>query len=38
VSAFCTLADEPVADPMIGCGRCHGERWQAIQESLNREE
>lgn len=23
VSAFCTLSQAPVAEPMVGCGRCH---------------
>ena len=23
VRAFCTLAGEEVAEPMVGCGRCH---------------
>jgi hypothetical protein len=35
VSAFCTLANEPVVDPMIGCGRCHGERWESLREKLD---
>lgn len=34
VSAYCTLAGEPVDDPMIGCGRCHGEQWESIRDSL----
>ena len=34
VSAFCTLTNEIVADPMVGCGRCHGDKWDAIRESI----
>ena len=34
VSAFCTLANEPVTDPMVGCGRCHGEEWESFRESV----
>jgi hypothetical protein len=35
VRAFCSLAQEEVAEPMVGCGRCHEERWRSIQESLD---
>ncbi|HUT21489.1 MAG TPA: hypothetical protein VM366_20235 [Anaerolineae bacterium] len=28
VSAHCTLNDQGVADPMVGCGHCHEMRWQ----------
>jgi hypothetical protein len=34
VSAYCTLADEPVADPMVGCGRCHGTKWESFREGV----
>ena len=27
VRAFCTLSREEVAEPMVGCGRCHEGRW-----------
>lgn len=36
VRGHCSLAGEEVADPVIGCGRCHEARWQAIRESLER--
>jgi hypothetical protein len=35
VRAFCSLAQQEVAEPMVGCGRCHEERWRSIQENLN---
>jgi hypothetical protein len=28
VSAYCTLSNQPVADPMIGCGHCHEAHWR----------
>lgn len=28
VSAYCTLTEQMVADPMVGCGHCHETRWQ----------
>jgi hypothetical protein len=34
VRAYCTLTRREVADPMIGCGQCHDERWQAIREAF----
>jgi len=30
VSAYCTFTNQEVADPMVGCGRCHEEGWQDI--------
>lgn len=30
VRAFCSLAGETVAEPHIGCGRCHEERRKAL--------
>jgi hypothetical protein len=35
VRAFCTLSQQEVAEPMVGCGRCQGEGWHSIQESLS---
>jgi len=26
VEAYCTLSEQPVAEPMVGCGRCHEHR------------
>jgi hypothetical protein len=34
VDAFCTLAQEKVSEPKVGCGRCQQERWKAIVEGL----
>jgi len=28
VAARCTLTEQPVVDPMIGCGQCHEARWR----------
>lgn len=28
VSAYCTSSRQPVADPMVGCGQCHGTTWR----------
>ena len=30
VNAHCRLAGERVDNPMVGCGRCHENRWQDI--------
>jgi hypothetical protein len=30
VRAFCKHTEQPVADPMVGCGHCHEERWRDI--------
>ena len=30
VGAYCRLAGAKVDDPMVGCGRCHEDRWQDI--------
>ena len=35
VRAYCRRTEQIVADPMVGCGHCHEERWQAIEESLH---
>jgi hypothetical protein len=35
VRAFCTRTKQVVADPMVGCGHCHEERWRAIEEQLS---
>jgi hypothetical protein len=35
VRAFCSLSQQEVAEPMVGCGRCQGEHWDSIQESLS---
>jgi len=29
VEAYCTLSGQPVAEPMVGCGRCHEHRTGA---------
>jgi hypothetical protein len=36
VAAFCTLAMEEVAEPMVGCGRCHEGRLRAPGEGVDR--
>ena len=36
VRAFCSLTQQEVAEPMVGCGHCQEERWRSIQESLER--
>jgi hypothetical protein len=28
VKAHCTLTKQEVADPYVGCGRCHEKEWQ----------
>ena len=28
VSAHCTLSNQPIADPMVGCGHCHEAHWR----------
>ena len=38
VRAFCTLAMEEVAEPMVGCGRCHEERLRSAGEGLDQAE
>jgi hypothetical protein len=32
VRAFCKRTEQPVADPMVGCGHCHEDRWRDIIE------
>jgi hypothetical protein len=34
VRAYCSLSEEIVEEPMVGCGRCQEERWRSIQENL----
>jgi len=34
VRAFCTLTQQEVAEPMVGCGHCQDERWRSIREIL----
>jgi hypothetical protein len=34
VRAFCSLTQQEVAEPMVGCGHCQDERWRSIRESL----
>ena len=36
VRAFCTLSEQEVVEPMVGCGSCQDERWREIQESLDK--
>lgn len=38
VRAFCTLAMEEVAKPVVGCGRCHEGRLHPAEEGLDRAE
>jgi hypothetical protein len=33
VEAYCTLTRQRVADPMVGCGRCHEQSWQDILDN-----
>ena len=33
VRAFCSLTEQIVKEPMVGCGRCQ-ESWRSIQEIL----
>ena len=28
VKAFCTLSEQEVADPFVGCGHCHDANWR----------
>jgi hypothetical protein len=37
VSAHCTLSNQPVADPMVGCGRCHEAHWRATVSGRRKE-
>ena len=32
--AYCSVSQQEVTEPMVGCGRCQDESWRAIQESL----
>lgn len=34
VRAYCRRTEQAVADPMVGCGHCHEDRWQAIEDSF----
>jgi hypothetical protein len=36
VRAYCKLTEQKVAEPMVGCGHCQDVRWQALEESLNK--
>ena len=38
VRAFCTLAHEEVAEPMVGCGRCHEARWRALVQDTEQDQ
>jgi len=38
VQAFCLLVMEEVAEPMVGCGRCHEGRLRTAGESVERAE
>ena len=35
VRAYCRQTEQVVTNPMVGCGHCHKERWQEIEEHLN---
>jgi len=35
VPAYCTLSGQPVAEPMVGCGRCHEHRAGAKELGLS---
>ena len=34
VRAFCRMTQQPVAEPMVGCGHCQDTGWSTFVESL----